>query len=629
MHLSMRLASWSRHCVLVAALSMLGGCAWLLGDPPPMPRVPGMVDARPRVTAADQLPRTRYPVDGLLDALVRSPVRFATFAAPLRRDLEAWLLERDIADPALKRELLATLAALDYLDGRPADCLARLAQVQALQERVAERWTSGLRLRVAARAALQHAPGTAEHAQAVAVLLRDELQAMPAAVVVNEIRDIKAAAEVSGEALTLGRIREVLQPMADAQRALGSDTAPWLVSARLALTMGLPLKSTWVSVLGDWLDRHRIESPDVWTARSASLPQDAVLAPVPLAVWDSGVDTALFRDQLLTDADGRPRVIGFDRHARPVDTALAPLPPNLRERLPQLLSRSKGFADVQANVDGPEAAEVKRWLSGLGPTEYRAAIEELNLIGNYAHGTHVAGIALAGNPHVRLVVARIEFGHTLQPDPCPSRELVQRDAANAMATVAFFRGLGVRVVNMSWGGTIGDVLSDLEKCGIGRHADARRTVARELFDLQKGGLMAAIASAPEILFIAAAGNDPAEGGAAESTPAQLVLPNLLAVGAVDQAGREAGFTSDGPTVRLHANGDQVESWVPGGTRMGLSGSSMAAPQIANLAAKLLAVRPSLTPPQLIEVLLRTADTAPDGRRRLVHPQRALAEVLPR
>ena len=43
------------------------------------------------------------------------------------------------------------------------------------------------------------------------------------------------------------------------------------------------------------------------------------------------------------------------------------------------------------------------------------------MAGDYAHGTHVAGIALAGNPGARLVVARIEFGYTLKPDPCPSR----------------------------------------------------------------------------------------------------------------------------------------------------------------------------------------------------------------
>ena len=45
------------------------------------------------------------------------------------------------------------------------------------------------------------------------------------------------------------------------------------------------------------------------------------------------------------------------------------------------------------------------------------------------HGTHVAGITLAGNPYARLVNARIEFGHTMLPDPCPTEELAEKGRA--------------------------------------------------------------------------------------------------------------------------------------------------------------------------------------------------------
>ena len=77
---------------------------------------------------------------------------------------------------------------------------------------------------------------------------------------------------------------------------------------------------------------------------------------------------------------------------------------------------------------------------------------------------------------------------------------------------------------------------------------------------------------------------------------RIVLPNLLTVGAVDSAGEEAAFTSYGPTVRVHANGFQVESYLPGGSRVAMSGTSMSSPQVANLAAKLLAVNPTRTLP---------------------------------
>src|SRR3712207_7914432 len=48
-----------------------------------------------------------------------------------------------------------------------------------------------------------------------------------------------------------------------------------------------------------------------------------------------------------------------------------------------------------------------------------------------------------------------------------------------------------------------------------------------------------------------------------------------------------GFTSLGKSVDIYANGFEVVSYVPGGQRIRLSGTSMSAPQVANAAAKLL------------------------------------------
>ena len=77
---------------------------------------------------------------------------------------------------------------------------------------------------------------------------------------------------------------------------------------------------------------------------------------------------------------------------------------------------------------------------------------------------------------------------------------------------------------------------------------------------------------------------------------------------------------------MHANGFQVESFLPGGARVALSGTSMASPQVANLAAKLLAVDPALTPEALIRVITGTAERSADGRRILMNPKQALAAV---
>ena len=265
-------------------------------------------------------------------------------------------------------------------------------------------------------------------------------------------------------------------------------------------------------------------------------------------------------------------------------------------------------------------------ISNLTKEQYKPAIEEIMLAGNYEHGTHVAGIAMEGNPYAQLLIARIEFGNTLVPDPCPSREQTDKDAKAMVASVDFLKKNKARVVNMSWGGSVNAIENDLETCGIGKTPEERKKLAREYFDVGRLALEKAFAAAPEILFITAAGNSNQDASFAEDAPADIVLPNLLTVGAVDKAGDEASFTSYGKTVKVHANGYQVESYLPGGERVALSGTSMASPQVANLAGKILAVNPALTPPQVIAIIVNTADKTADGRRVLINPKKALDTV---
>ncbi len=223
-----------------------------------------------------------------------------------------------------------------------------------------------------------------------------------------------------------------------------------------------------------------------------------------------------------------------------------------------------------------------------------------------------------------MLIARIEFSYTLLPDPCPTRELAEKDARNSQAVIDFMKKNGVRVVNMSWGGSVKGIEEDLEVCGVGKTAEERKALAREMFEIQKNGLSKAFASAPDILFVTAAGNSNQDASFVEDIPAGIVLPNLMTVGAVDRAGDEASFTSYGPTVVAHANGYQVESVIPGGEKLAESGTSMASPNVANLAAKVLAVNPKLTPVEVIALVRDTADRSADGRRVLINPRKAVA-----
>ncbi len=72
-----------------------------------------------------------------------------------------------------------------------------------------------------------------------------------------------------------------------------------------------------------------------------------------------------------------------------------------------------------------------------------------------------------------------------------------------------------------------------------------------------------------------------------------------------------------------SNGFQVESFIPGGERMKMSGTSMAAPNVTNLAAKLIALDPSLTPADVVKLIKDGSDLSPDGRFRLINPKRSV------
>ena len=585
-----------------------------------------LAQGKKRIEKATDMPRFTYKVEGKLEDLVRDGKAFGRFAAQLQRDNQSVLDGYEIADKAAHRDLLGVQAQIDFLEGRYAEAARRAEEIRALEEKPAEKLISGLAIRtmVAAQAKVGNITSEA-YRREVGKLVAAELAKHPYPVISNDVKRYKSGAEIIGESLLLGGIRDRLQPVVDkAGGVLSSDFAPTIVGTRFALVARLPLKQTLIDTYGAYLAANQVEKPDIWAARDVELPKDGKYSPVRIAIWDSGVDAPIFRDRLVLDGAGKPLFIAFDVYENPSKSELMPIPAELRGRLPTMKSRMKGLSDLQSNVDSPEASEVKAALSKLKKEEYKAVVEELGLAGNYSHGTHVAGIAMAGNPFARLVNARLEFGYKLLPDPCPSRELAEKNAKNMQAFVDFFRKNQVRVVNMSWGGTAKSVEGELELCGIGKTPDERKKIAREYFDLGKKALADAIGSAPDILFVAAAGNSNADAAFEEAIPADIVQPNLLTVGAVDKAGDEAPFTSYGPTVKAHANGYQVESYLPGGDRVAFSGTSMASPQVAGLAAKMLAANPKLEPKEIIAIILKTVDRTSDGRRFLVHPAKALA-----
>jgi subtilisin family serine protease len=577
-------------------------------------------------TEAD-LPRFNYPISGTATELLQADdATFNAFSAKVKTDVDSVLNDYDIQDHAALRDLLNVRVALQLLAGDDKAALATLNQIRDIEDKPDARLLSGLRTRamIEARSSTGQTSGAAYDA-AFARIYAASLAPLPWPIVGNRIKESKSSTEIYTPALVLGSVQASIEPAVAKSHQLSNDLAWGLISDRLTLKQVLPLKEPALAVLSKDVADHNVAKADIWAAREVTLTAADKLTPVNVAIWDSGSDLALFpgRDYTVASpASGDAHDIAFDLKGFPSHGYLLSLDDKQKAEFPGMVSELKGFSDLQLSIDSPEATALKQKIAGLSASEVPAFIEQLEFFSIYSHGTHVAGIASRGNPAIRLAVGRITFDWHNVPLP-PSEELSQRAADDDKAYVDWFRANHIRVVNMSWGGGPQDDEEALEKNGMGKDAADRKAIAAKLFAIERQGLYDAIKSAPDILFICAAGNADSNSSFNEMIPSSFKLPNLLTVGAVDQAGDEASFTSYGDTVLVDANGYQVESVLPGGAKVRFSGTSMASPNTVNLAAKLLALNPKLTPEQVIHLIVAGSTASEDGRRHNIDEKRSV------
>ena len=165
-----------------------------------------------RIDKAADMPRFTYKIDGKLDDLVRDEKAFSRFAAEVRRDNQSVLDGYEIADKSAHRDLLTVQAQIDFLEGRLADAARHAEQIRALEEKPADKLISGMGIRtmVAAQAKAGNTTSDA-YRQEVGRQIAAELAKYPYPVIANDIMEFKRSAEIIGESLLLGRVREACE----------------------------------------------------------------------------------------------------------------------------------------------------------------------------------------------------------------------------------------------------------------------------------------------------------------------------------------------------------------------------------------------------------------------------------
>jgi len=198
------------------------------------------------------------------------------------------------------------------------------------------------------------------------------------------------------------------------------------------------------------------------------------------------------------------------------------------------------------------------------------------------HGTHVAGI-IAAQVNNLIGVAGLSWGAKIMPVKALNAGGVGTDLAAANGII-WAVDRGAKVVNLSFGGT-----------------DFSATLQNAIaYAYSKGALV-----------IAAAGNE-AEKGNPVVYPA--ALDQVLAVGATDNNDSKASFSSYGSYLDLVAPGTGIISTSLDDAYSYKSGTSMAAPHVAGLAALLFSREPGIGPEEIRRRIEQSADDlGPPGR----------------
>ena len=210
-----------------------------------------------------------------------------------------------------------------------------------------------------------------------------------------------------------------------------------------------------------------------------------------------------------------------------------------------------------------------------------------NPLDDNGHGTHVAGIIGAVGDNAQGVVG-VSWRVKLVGAKFLSY-LGKGSTADAIKAVEYTTrlkkaGHNVLVANNSWSGS---------------------AYSKPLSDAVSA------ASDAGIIFVAAAGNSTSNNDKNPVYPANLQLPNIISVASITSTGELSYFSNYGPkTVHIAAPGTSILSTIRNNNYSYKSGTSMAAPQVAGLAALTYATCPTLDMTRLRATILSSGAKTP-------------------
>ncbi len=250
-------------------------------------------------------------------------------------------------------------------------------------------------------------------------------------------------------------------------------------------------------------------------------------------------------------------------------------------------------AVIDSGVDTDHPALKGRLLPGYNVETKGRDVED-----TMGHGTHVAGIIAGSFPSEGL--EGVAQGASILPIKIPNLSTSNTKFMPQLADgIRYAADHGAKVINISLG-----IQMDgwLMKFVHGRKVKQVEEAIR-------------YAESKGVVVVVAAGNNGTDKADTVGYPGNS--PNVISVANLDDHSRPLKThpsSSRGPAVDLSAPGTAIRSSVPDDSFANYTGTSMAAPYVAGVAALLVAKNPDWTPAQIRERLYKTADDLGDRGR---------------
>jgi len=319
------------------------------------------------------------------------------------------------------------------------------------------------------------------------------------------------------------------------------------------------------------------------------------------------------------------------------------------------------YFEVQGRVlRGTATDEDKEWIKKK--KEDQQFIQELSTFGNFVHGTHVSGIASTSRTTETILATKIlktsqGFQSLFTADfPRIKAEIAAANDDDALTglLVQWYIGSLVDqqitpvvdagnyatlhkadVANGSFGISYSAAETAVKALlnAFGSQDPSDETVkkyALYLIDKVNEKCKEFIDKGTETLFVFAAGNDGTNNDDQPMSPANVGADNSMSIAATMDRDSLASFSNYGiKTVDVAAPGVMIKSTIPGDKYLELSGTSMAAPYVTEVAALVKDANPKLKPVEIKKILMDTVDKLDSLKDKvkaggIVNPERAVA-----